>query len=324
MNNQNRQKPTISIFRYKGIVPCMLFAAVFFQLQCSTDSDTDTEEEQEWQTGEVYQDENGWVEARVGNLPLVISAPHGGTLQPDEVPDRSCEGITTVRDRNTTELALQIEQALESEYNQRPYVVAAYISRKKIDLNRDIGESTCGNITMEEVWHQYHEYIETALSMAIEEFGYALLIDLHGHGHDKQRLELGYALTKSEIRDAHLDESAANDLASESSLRNLFNINSEVNLQDLLTGEYAFGTLMEGGDIPSVPSLDDPYPLDGDPYFTGGYNTRRYASSDYPRVLGWQIEANYQGLRESVEGREKFSETFAKAIDTFIDQHVEN
>src|SRR5699024_51109 len=290
---------------------------------------SETEEDtQEWKAGEVYKDENGWIEARAGNVPIVISAPHGGTIEPEDVPDRSCEGVTTVRDMNTTELAFEMQQELMAGHDMQPFVIAAHIHRKKIDLNRDIEESTCGNAVMEETWHQYHDYIEGALAAAIEEFGYAVFIDVHGHGHDKQRLELGYALTKTEIRDAHLDENAAIELASESSFKNLMRMNNGLNLQDLLTGEFAFGTLMEAEDVPSVPSMDDPYPLQDDPYFNGGYNTRRYtstyASFDYPEVFGWQIEANYQGLRENLEGRKKFSKAFAKAINTYIEQHVGN
>lgn len=291
------------------------------QLQCGAINDSGSAENA-WEAGEVYEDQNGWLEARAGNMPLVISAPHGGVISPEEIPDRICEGATTVRDRNTTELAFELEKELMEQHDMQPFVIAAHISRKKIDLNRDMEESTCGNDAMEDTWHQYHEYIEGALSAAIDQFGYALYIDLHGHGHDKQRLELGYLLSKSELRDNYYDSETTVTISEKSSLKNLLAIHDELNLRELLTGENAFGSLIDDEGFPAVPGFDDPFPLADDPYFTGGYNTRRYTSADYPNVFGWQIEANYDGLRESDEGRKKFAGAFAKSVTAYMDQHI--
>ena len=47
---------------------------------------------------------------------------------------------------------------------------------------------------------------------------------------------------------------------------------------DLLKGTQSFGTLLENKNFPSVPSLNDPYPNVGEPYFVGGYNTQRHGS----------------------------------------------
>src|SRR5699024_3733333 len=121
-----------------------LLTSGLYLWQCSQPSETE-EDTQEWKAGEVYKDENGWIEARAGNVPIVISAPHGGTIEPEDVPDRSCEGVTTVRDMNTTELAFEMQQELMAGHDMQPFVIAAHIHRKKIDLNRDIEESTCGN-----------------------------------------------------------------------------------------------------------------------------------------------------------------------------------
>lgn len=294
----------------------LLITPFLYQGQCSTDSEIDS-------VGDIGRtDKNSWIEVRTGNMPMVISAPHGGTIEPAGIPDRSCQGATTVRDLNTTELAREIGYHLEAEYDLKPYIVAALISRKKIDLNRDIEPATCSNPAMKEVWTDYHEYLEQAIAEAIEEFGGVIFIDLHGHGHTKQRLELGYLLSKEELKESYYDADHADELSGQSSLRNLLAGSDRVNLQELLTGESAFGTLMGNGGVPAVPSLDDPYPLDGDAYFTGGYNTRRYTSADYPSVFGWQIEANYEGVRNSDENRELFAKAFSKAIIVQIEEHL--
>src|SRR5699024_8952892 len=134
---------------------------------CGAGSDSDFQEERTWQPGDIYTDENGWLEARAGDMPIVISAPHGGLMEPEEIPDRSCSGITTVRDRNVTEMAFEMEEELLTEYGNRPFVIAAHIRRTKIDLNRDIEQATCDNPVMEETWEQYHNYIEGAIAKAV-------------------------------------------------------------------------------------------------------------------------------------------------------------
>src|SRR5690606_324083 len=98
-----------------------------------------------WKTGQRFFSENDWIECGVGDMPLIISAPHGGRLRPEEIPDRSCPNITTVLDTNTEELAQEMERILVEEYGVRPYMIVAQISRRKIDLNREINEATCGN-----------------------------------------------------------------------------------------------------------------------------------------------------------------------------------
>ena len=44
---------------------------------------------------------NDWVEYRPGTLPVILSAPHGGSTEPPSIPDRSGAGIVTVRDSRT-------------------------------------------------------------------------------------------------------------------------------------------------------------------------------------------------------------------------------
>ena len=45
-----------------------------------------------------YFDTTSYVEYRAGNLPIIFSAPHGGSLEPDSLPDRTCNGCVTIKD----------------------------------------------------------------------------------------------------------------------------------------------------------------------------------------------------------------------------------
>ncbi|TVR35232.1 MAG: hypothetical protein EA390_02040 [Balneolaceae bacterium] len=291
---------------------------LLFLIQCGVDHNpefTENAPEQNFDISTV-------IEVHSGTMPLVISAPHGGTLSPSPIPDRSCPNITTVRDRNTTELAYDMSEQLYKKYGVRPYIVSALISRRKIDLNRDLYLATCGNRIAMDVWHEYHRQIEVAIDAAVEEFGKVVFIDLHGHGHAVQRLELGYLLSKSELYDSYQDENVAEELGEKSSFRNLLSINEDVHFYDLMFAKDAFGTLMEKSGFPSVPSLDDPFPHSSEGYFNGGYNTRRYTSEEYPEVFGLQIEANFEGVRDSDINRMEFSIAFADAVMQMINRYI--
>ena len=58
--------------------------------------------------GQTYVGANGYVEYRAGNLPIIISAPHGGDLAPGAIPDRTCPDAVTLNDANTQALARQL------------------------------------------------------------------------------------------------------------------------------------------------------------------------------------------------------------------------
>lgn len=293
-----------------------LIISLLFLSQCGTSSNTNTDDL------ETELDLSEWIEVKPGNMPLVISAPHGGTLTPNEIPDRSCPGITTVTDRNTDDLAFELQHQINEHFGMEPYIVVALVSRKKVDLNRNIQEAACGNSTTKKIWNTYHDYVEKAIAEAVEDHGGVIFIDLHGHGHDEQRLELGYLLSKEELKESYNRSDQIGELAEKSSLGNLLSENKDVNLRDLLTGEQAFGTIMENEGVASVPSLQDPFPYSHEAYFTGGYNTRRYTSEDYPETFGWQIEANFEGVRDSDESRSAFSKAFSKAIMVQLEEYI--
>jgi hypothetical protein len=329
MNKNIQSKNKIPLFNHRRIVLWVAMGAVFIQFQYGCQNNNSSKsasqkghnKENLWQAGNVFTQDHEWIKVGVGNMPLVISAPHGGTLKPSNIPDRDCKGSTTVRDLNVDKLAFAIRSQLERQYNKQPFVVVAHIARVKVDLNRSLEDATCGNSEMKKVWRIYHTDIDTALAMAVKKFGYAIFIDLHGQGHKKQRLELGYKPTKKVLKEMYFNDQEAHKFAKKTSLANLLKMNKNLTIRDLLWGKYAFGTLITAKGFPAVPSEDDLYPMKGDPYFDGGYNTRRYTSSKYPRVFGWQVEANYKGVRDK-EGRPKFAKAFAKVIVIFINENV--
>lgn len=262
-------------------------------------------------------DKEGYTAYLPGTMPLVISVPHGGTLNLEEIADRSCEGAVTVTDSYTKELAYEIADYLQKFKGKTPYMVVCNLIRKDVDQNRDKPEATCGDSRMDAPWETFHTQIDEALKEAVARFGFCIYIDLHGHGHPDQRLELGYLLGEKELKDLYERQPGR---GRSHSLSNLLNKKeTKVTLHELLFGPNAFGTMMANEGFPSVPSAQDPVPLEGQKYFNGGYNTKRYTGSQYPNVFGWQIESNMKGVRDKA-GRPVFAATFSRVILDYMDR----
>ena len=139
-----------------------------------------------------------FIEYSKGNIPVILISVHGGTLMPEWLSDRSCPGAVTVKDDNTYELAKVTQEAL-SLIEASPYVVLNKMSRKKIDLNRSLEDSNCGDRSTEEYWDLFHKKVLEYRQEIEALFGKGLVLDLHGHGHSIQRIELGYLLSKSNL-----------------------------------------------------------------------------------------------------------------------------
>ena len=79
------------------------------------------------------------VSAQRGTLPIILSAPHGGSVRVEGSKDRK-EGVT-VKDLRTAEIAWLTSQRLAEKLDGKVYVVIAQFSRKDADANRNSDES---------------------------------------------------------------------------------------------------------------------------------------------------------------------------------------
>jgi len=268
--------------------------------------------------GASYKGRNAYTEYLPGSLPLVLSAPHGGDMRPEEIPDRTSG--TTVRDTNTRELALQIRDALHAQTGAYPHVVISHLHRIKLDPNREIVEAAQGNQEAERAWWEFQTFIQEAEELVEEAFGEGLYIDLHGHGHEIQRLELGYLLTATDLSNTN-EILAGATYADRSSFRALAQ-KAGADLADLIRGPLSLGTLLEARGFPSVPSQNQPAP-GSDPYFNGGYNTVTHGSRGGGTVSGVQIECNFTGVRDTEANRQALAEALGKVLDTFFPAHFQ-
>ncbi len=266
---------------------------------------------------------NNYIEYKIGNIPIIISAPHGGNIAPLAVPDRTCNNPTTVTDANTIDLARQIDTAMFQLTGCKIHLILCHLKRTKIDCNRNIADGTCGNSAMQTAWNEYHNFIDTAEKKANIAFtNKSFYIDLHGHGNPIQRLELGYLLTSTELG---YSNSVLNTptYINYSSIRNLVstNINAYTHSQ-LLRDSFALGTYFGNSNYPAVPSLQIPSPGTNNNYFNGGYSTVIHTSNTASIVTnGVQIECNFTNVRDTYISRKKFADSTAKVLVKYFLKH---
>ena len=173
-------------------------------------------------------------------------------------------------------------------------------ARRAIPWRRWRGTNTTGSI-------------RSALDEVTERHKTGLYIDLHGHGHAKQRLELGYLLSASTLS---LTDPQLDGLAARQEPPALPHPVSPIRFSRLLRGPSSLGGLLAPR-FPSVPSPSIPSP-GKDLYFDGGYSTERHTAT-FP---GLQIEHNMSGLRASASSRARFAQALVAAIITFLATHL--
>ena len=138
---------------------------------------TKTIDAQTYKAGSTYLGKNEYTEYRAGNLPIIITAPHGGRLEPTTIPDRTCATCTTVMDANTMELAYQIDTAIRQVFGCYPHIIINRLHRIKLDANREIVEAANGSPDAETAWREWHQYIQAAKDSTVKRYGRGLLID---------------------------------------------------------------------------------------------------------------------------------------------------
>lgn len=267
----------------------------------------------EFTPGKSYFGEDNYIEYIAGDLPLIISSPHGGREKPDAFPDRT-KGVLDI-DVNTQELARTIADEIHTRTGHHAHLIICRLARIKLDCNREIAEAAAGMPAGERAWKEYHAFIEKASAAAVAQAGKGFLIDVHGQGHKDQRIELGYLhpIETFALSDAELDAPA---IAAAGSLR-LVAAHSKLPYSELVRGPRSLGARLEANGFPSAPSPERPEPVL--PFFIGGYTVSRHAGKG-SKIAGVQIEANRKGVRDTAEARAKFAAALVPVLREFLDE----
>jgi len=273
---------------------------------------TQSLEAQRFVPGKTYWGTNRYVEYIAGNAPIVLSSGHGGYLEPPNIPDRTY-GVTG-QDRRTQELGRAVFDAVVRKTGRYPHFIVSHLHRVKLDPNREIVEAAQGNPIAEQAWREFHNLVAAATSTVQTQWGQGHYFDLHGHAHPEDWIELGYALSSSQLglSNAQINSST---YINQSTLRWIGQAPG-VYFPAVLRGANSFGGLLEGAGYLTVPGPTNPSPAGGN-YFTGGYNVRTHSSKVHGSCDATQIELPWT-IRGTRVDRDRFAERLADSISTVL------
>jgi len=130
------------------------------------------------------------VVTREGTLPIIITAPHGGSEAiPGAAPRNTVgkpgggTGFVTVTDLNTDRLALGIAAEIKALTGKEPYLVVAKFQRKYADPNRP-PEVGVDSPAARPYYDYYHQAVRRFIDEIRSKYPAGLLIDVHGQKKD--------------------------------------------------------------------------------------------------------------------------------------------
>lgn len=215
-----------------------------------------------------------FVKFKSGDLPLIISVPHGGFFKPKRIPKR-IDGIHGI-DKNTVELALNLIKEIKLCFSKKsasekaPSYIFSLVHRSKIDFNREPEKAYMLNSGLAKaIYDFYHNQIKTLIERNLKIFGHSFLIDIHGF--EKSKRPPGY-------RDVEL----------------ILGTNNLASLYSDPTPHKEWGNNIRGNIIEEFLRLDIPiapgHQKRREYVLTGGYITRKYGASMIPNSQTMQIE----------------------------------
>ena len=197
-------------------------------------------------------------------------------------------------------------------------MIICHLKRSKLDANHTLLQGAEGNEEAEQAWNEYHGFIEAATTTIEKTWKRGFYLDVHGHTHEIQRIELGYIVDGAEFR---MSDTNLNDweLRDTSSIRRLAK-EAAARFVDLLRGNHSLGTLLEDAGFPTVPSTNQPDP-GLDPYTSGDWCIKWYGSDEFGPVDAIQLTLNWDGVRDTVSNRNAFAQALAEKLEFFIETH---
>ena len=259
-----------------------------------------------------------YIEVRSGTLPIVLTVPHGGTLKPDSVLARRY-GVTGI-DANTVPLAEMIIEELQTRFGGQPHAIISHLSRTKLDPNRELEEAAQGDPIAIAAWHRFHDSTQKACDTVMKKSGMGLLLDIHGHRHLDQRVELGYLIKGDVLKhtDAELNADAA--LIASTCIRDL-DKRSPQTFAELVRGPQSLGGLLEFRGFRCLPSPSKANPTFMAGYFSGVYDVAAHGSRSSGTLSAIQVECPWNNVRDVPENQRRFAIALADSLGVYFEVH---
>jgi N-formylglutamate amidohydrolase len=233
------------------------------------------------------------VEVVEGDLPIVITAAHGGTLPipgAEVRKDTSLPQFVTVLDTRTDVLAQATAKEVEITLGKKPFVVIAKFARTYADANRPAkygAESEASRL----VHAEYHGAVRKAVDAVRMKFGRGILVDIHGQGSD-----------------------AATVFRGTQNLKTVKGLSD-----DVLFGPKSFLGMLESQGIKIFPAMKDAHEKEN-PKFDGGYAVQTYGLGHENGILAIQLEfgGSYRTVKAIPETAKKLAVALKSHVDAFL------
>lgn len=259
-----------------------------------------------------------YVEVRSGTLPIILTVPHGGSLKPANVLARRY-GVTGM-DANTIPLSEAIAEELQARFGGKPHAIISRLHRTKLDPNREVKEAAQGDPVAEAAWHRFHDSAQKACEFVTRKHGYGLLLDIHGHSHLDQRVELGYLIKGEQLKASDAQLNANTALIASTSIREL-DKRSPQTFAELVRGPQSLGGLLERHGARCLPSPSKAYPGLMAGYFSGVYDIAAHGSRSGGTVSAIQIECPWNNVRDRPENHRLFARALAESLGVYFEVH---
>ncbi len=247
---------------------------------------------------------NEFLQVQRGELPIIITAPHGGSLAIPGVPkrlgpevERTSGKFVTGQDGRTLELATATAKRVEEITGKKPYLVAMKAHRQYVDPNRPEKEG---------VEHEKARVVHAAFHGQVREFvdelrkqfpNGALLLDIHGQASSADTIFRGTQNGTTVMKMVEKHGAVA------------------------FTGEQSvLGYLATKGIKISPPNTPPGTPPETKS-FGGGYDVRTYGSHMTNGVDAIQLEFG-ASFRMDAKKREETAKALAEAIKAYTEKYL--
>ena len=265
----------------------------------------------QYDVGEVYFGTNDYVEYRAGNLPIIIVAPHAGTLTPIDLPDVDDRGP----DNGTLETTLDLWDSLFAQTNGcYPHIIINHLHPNKMNPTDEIDTAAGEHPNTRLAYEEFHGFIEAAKIEVVDEWGTGHYFEMHGNGHDEMWNEIGLGVSGLYLNDS--DEAILERLEL-STVKNLCTVGGS-DFLEIIKGATSLGGLLDARGWDSVPSPSNPSPGDGG-FFFAGWNTWLHGSRYEGTIDATHLENYYVFMQ--VANRAEYTHDLAESILIFMNEH---
>ena len=270
----------------------------------------------QYTVGVSYFGANNYIEYIPGDMPIIIVAPHAGSLQPNTLPNINTRGS----DNGTMDLVLFMKDSLHFKSGGcRPHIIINHLLPNKLNPVYSFSDSTISagtNAIALQALNEFHNYIQVAHAKVTADFGKGHYFELHGNGTAEKWNMIGLGLSKTTLR---LSDSLIATKVNNSTIKNLCSTGG-ANFLEVLKGPTSLGGMLDSLGWKSTTSPAHPSPPDSVTFFYAGQNTWRYGSKYGGTIDATHLET-YWPFMVYNSNKSNYSNDLADAMLRFMTIH---